>query len=75
MFCKSIYRVYNFLYMKWIDNYKGYYIYPDGRVWSISTNKFIKSISSNDKIKYRLYRKAKDYDEILMTDLIKIYYR
>ncbi len=60
--------------MKWIQNYKGYYIYPDGKVWSISTCKFIKSVSQNKKIKYRLYRKAKDYDEIFMTDLMKIYY-
>jgi hypothetical protein len=44
--------------MKKIKNYENYKIFPDGRIWSIKSNKFIKAnINSSGYLKVGLYNK------------------
>lgn len=66
--------------MRYIQNYKGYYIYENGKIWSISTCKFIQPLKCfKHCIKYRLFRSKehrniKQYDEIDINILLKQYY-
>ena len=60
--------------MIYLENYKGYYLYENGKVWSIACCKFLKPLPNRKKRKYRLHRTLHDYDEIYVDLLLKQYY-
>ena len=60
--------------MIYLENYKGYVLYENGKVWSLACCKFLKPLPNRKKIKYRLHRTKNDYDEIYVDLLLKQYY-